>query len=102
MPSSATTRARRRCSASRMAAGTPRLPAACRRAAPAAQVAERLAAGEAWDDWDLVWCKPNGRPVDPHDDWEEWKGLLRDANVAKNLASTTLATQPPRSSLSKA
>ncbi len=68
----------------------------------AAQVAERLAAGEAWDDWDLVWCQPNGRPVDPHDDWEEWKGLLRDANVAKNLASTTLATQPPRSSLSKA
>ena len=48
------------------------------------QLAERLAAGQAWDEWDLVWCQPNGRPIDPHDDWEEWKQLLLDAKVAKD------------------
>ncbi len=48
------------------------------------QLAERLAAGQTWDEWDLVWCQRNGRPIDPHDDWEEWKHLLLDANVAKD------------------
>jgi hypothetical protein len=37
----------------------------------ASQDAERYAAGDAWEDWHLVWCGPQGQPVDPHDDWEE-------------------------------
>jgi integrase len=48
------------------------------------QDAERAAAGEAWNDWVLVWCGPDGRPIDPHDDWEEWKALLAEAGIAKD------------------
>jgi integrase len=45
------------------------------------QVAERLRAGEAWEDWGLVFAKPDGRPVDPHDDWEEWKRICASVGV---------------------
>jgi hypothetical protein len=48
------------------------------------QDAERAAAGAAWEDWDLVWCQPNGRPADPHVDWEEWKALLKEAGITKD------------------
>ena len=40
----------------------------------AAQAAERLAAGTVWEDWDLVCCRPDGRPIDP----EEYAGLPRE------------------------
>ena len=30
----------------------------------------------------LVWCRDDGRPIDPHDDWEAWKALLARAEVA--------------------
>jgi integrase len=49
-----------------------------------AQDAERNAAGDAWQDWDLVWCMPDGRPIDPHDDWDEWKALLAEAGIKKD------------------
>jgi integrase len=45
-----------------------------------AQDAERAAAGETWEDWDLVWC----RPIDTHDDWDEWKALLVEAGITKD------------------
>ena len=45
---------------------------------------ERQAAGDTWRDWDLVWCRPDGRPIDTHDDWEEWKALLAEAGITKN------------------
>jgi site-specific recombinase XerD len=48
------------------------------------QDAEKEAAGKSWQDWDLVWCEPDGRPVDPHDDWDEWKALLTEAGITKN------------------
>jgi integrase len=48
------------------------------------QDAERATAGSAWEDWDLVWCQPNGRPADPHVDWEEWKALLKEAGITKD------------------
>jgi capsid protein len=48
------------------------------------QDAERAAAGQAWQDWDLVWSGPTGRAIDPHDDWEEWKALLTEAGIAKD------------------
>jgi site-specific recombinase XerD len=48
------------------------------------QAAERKAAGDTWQDWDLVWCRPDGRPIDAHDDWEEWKALLAEAGIVKN------------------
>lgn len=48
------------------------------------QDAERAAAGSSWEDWDLVWCQPNGRPLDPHVDWEDWKALLLEAGITKD------------------
>jgi integrase len=48
------------------------------------QDAERAASHQAWQDWDLVWCSPTGQPIDPHDDWEEWKALLTEARITKD------------------
>ena len=45
---------------------------------------EKAAAGDNWEDWDLVWCQSTGRPIDPHDDWEEWKALLAEAGITKD------------------
>jgi site-specific recombinase XerD len=39
-----------------------------------------MVAGQDWED-DLVFCQPNGRPIDPRDDWEDWKKLLATAGV---------------------
>jgi integrase len=64
------------------------------------QNAERLAAGEAWQDWDLVFCSPSGAPIDPRDDWEDWRSLLAAAGVrearvhdARHTAGTLLLEQ---------
>ncbi|WP_405018271.1 site-specific integrase [Kitasatospora sp. NBC_00070] len=46
-----------------------------------AQEALKAAAGEEWQDHDLVFCRPDGRPIDPHDDWEEFKELLAEAGI---------------------
>jgi len=27
--------------------------------------------------------RPDGRPIDPHDDWDEWKALLAEAGITK-------------------
>lgn len=51
------------------------------RAQREAQVAEREAAGEAWQDHDLVFAQPNGRPVDPRADYDEWVEILESAGV---------------------
>lgn len=45
------------------------------------QLKERLTAGSAWKDNDLVFCQPNGGPIDPRADWADWKGLLVTAGV---------------------
>lgn len=64
------------------------------------QDAERVAAGELWDDHGLLFCQPNGRPIDPRDDWAEWGGLLKAAGVryvrvhdGRHTAGTLLAEQ---------
>jgi Phage integrase family len=41
-------------------------------------------AADTWQDWDLLWCRPDGRPIDAHDDWEEWKTLVAEAGITKN------------------
>lgn len=51
------------------------------RAHRAVQLAERLHAGSVWEDHDLLFAQANGRPIDPRDDWEEWKTVLRAAGV---------------------
>ncbi len=64
------------------------------------QHAERLAAGTAWEDRDLVFCSPAGAPLDPHDDWDDWHALLSAAGVrearvhdARHTAATLLLSQ---------
>jgi integrase len=70
------------------------------RAHRAAQLTERLHAGSAWENQDVLFAQHNGRPVDPRDDWEEWKTLLRasgvrDARVhdGRHTAGTLLVEQ---------
>jgi integrase len=45
------------------------------------QLKERLAAGSEWQDFDVVFARPDGRPTDPRDDWEEWASILTEAGV---------------------
>ena len=51
------------------------------RAHRAAQLEERIAAGPLWQDHDLVFAQPNGRPIERKSDWRSWKALLRAADV---------------------
>jgi integrase len=64
------------------------------------QLEERIAAGPLWEDNDLVFAQANGRPIDPHRDWQSWKKLLvsaevRDARLhdARHTAATLLLQQ---------
>ena len=47
-----------------------------------AQAEERLAAGDQWEDLDLVFCQPTGRPIDAREDRKHWHRLLERAEVA--------------------
>ena len=56
-------------------------------------------AGTGWQDWDLVFAQPNGRPLDKHFDYEALCALLRDAGVRqvrlhddRHAATTLLLT----------
>ena len=51
------------------------------RAQRAAQLEERIVAGPLWQDHDLVFAQPNGRPIERKSDWRSWKALLRAADV---------------------
>lgn len=53
------------------------------RAHRAAQLRERLAAGELWEENDLVFCQDNGRPIDPRADYDEWLDVLDAAEVTR-------------------
>lgn len=64
------------------------------------QDAERAALGTDWADLDLVFCQPNGQPIDPRADWEEWGEVLKAAGVryvrvhdGRHTAGTLLAEQ---------
>jgi integrase len=65
-----------------------------------AQNAERLEAGTAWDDRGLVFCQPNGKPLEHSRDHKAWKALLKDAGVkpyrlhdARHSAATLMLLQ---------
>jgi integrase len=45
------------------------------------QDAERELAANVWEEHDLVFCQPNGRPIGPRADWQEWAGILADAGI---------------------
>lgn len=46
-----------------------------------AQEHEREMAGDLWQEGDFVFSQPDGRPVDPRQDYTEWKELLGIAGV---------------------
>ncbi|GAA2566094.1 site-specific integrase [Winogradskya consettensis] len=47
----------------------------------AGQAIEQVLAGDLYVDHDLVFCQPDGRPIDPAADHKQWKGLCREAGV---------------------
>jgi integrase len=47
----------------------------------AEQEAERTVAGSTWEDHGLVFCQPNGRPLDYSADWQEWSDILTGAGI---------------------
>jgi len=64
-----------------------------------AQNEERLNA-EEWQDNDLVFCQPNGKPYNRTEDWKAWKALLKEAGVrdgrlhdARHTAGSLLVEQ---------
>jgi site-specific recombinase XerD len=70
------------------------------RAHKAAQGVERERACQLWQEQDLVFAQPDGRPIDPRRDWEEWKTILREAGVRevrvhdmRHTAGTLLVAQ---------
>ncbi|WP_406189207.1 tyrosine-type recombinase/integrase [Streptomyces anulatus] len=46
------------------------------------QTALQAAAGEEWQEFDAVFTRPDGRPIDPRADWEEFKELLEEAGIS--------------------
>jgi integrase len=45
------------------------------------QSAEREMAGSVWEEHELVFCQPNGRPLDYSADWAEWSAILAAAGI---------------------
>ncbi|MCA1194888.1 tyrosine-type recombinase/integrase [Saccharopolyspora sp. 6V] len=61
------------------------------------QQAERELAGNEWHEGGFMFTQPNGKPLDPRRDLDEWKELLTEAGVrearlhdARHTAATTL------------
>ncbi|HVU62132.1 MAG TPA: tyrosine-type recombinase/integrase [Mycobacteriales bacterium] len=61
---------------------------------------DQRVATEGWADKGLVFCQPDGRPLDPRADLRSWKALLNAANVrdarlhdARHTAATMLLVQ---------
>ncbi|MBT3076589.1 MULTISPECIES: tyrosine-type recombinase/integrase [Streptomyces] len=42
----------------------------------------RATAGDLWEDHQVVFSRPDGRPLDPRQDYEEFKELLAEAGIA--------------------
>jgi integrase len=62
-----------------------------------AQTQERELAGNLWYESDFMFTQPNGKPIDPRSDHNEWKSLLAEAGVrdarlhdARHTAATVL------------
>jgi integrase len=65
----------------------------------AAQLEERMAAANVWQDHGLVFAQPNGRPLEPRSDRRAWRALLDVAGVrqaklhdARHTAATVMLT----------
>lgn len=65
-----------------------------------AQSDEQALASDYWDDHDLVFCQPTGRPIDATADARDWRDLLATAGVrrarlhdARHTTATLLLVQ---------
>lgn len=83
--------------AGRRAVGIPQPLVQALREHQRAQAAERDRAAELWQEGGWVFTQPNGRPIDPRADHDEWKALLKAAGVrdarlhdARHTAATML------------
>jgi integrase len=45
------------------------------------QAETKAAAGELWEDYDAVFTRADGRPLDPRADWGEFKDILAEAGI---------------------
>jgi integrase len=45
------------------------------------QDAERQLAANVWEEHDLVFAQPNGRPIGQKEDWKEWAAILKAAGI---------------------
>lgn len=43
-------------------------------------------------DYDLVWCRPDGQPIDPREDWLHWRAVLALADVHGKVQHETRHT----------
>jgi integrase len=64
------------------------------------QLEDRLRAGALWEDHDLVFAQPNGRPIDPDRHTKAWNAFLARVGVrparlhdARHTAATLLLVQ---------
>lgn len=64
------------------------------------QAAERLKAGDRWEDHDLMFATRRGGPIERTEDWKTWKAILKRAGVrdvrvhdARHTAATLLIEQ---------
>jgi integrase len=46
-----------------------------------AQAADKQAAANLWEEHDLVFCGPTGKPIDQRIDWGEWADILKVAGI---------------------
>lgn len=46
------------------------------------QAEAKALAGDTWQECDAVFTRPDGRPLDPRADWEEFKELLAEAGIS--------------------
>ena len=61
----------------------------------AVQLGERMLAGSEWQDEDLIFAQPNGRPIDRKTDYDDWTRLLR-RQASATYGCTTAGTRPRR------
>jgi site-specific recombinase XerD len=47
-----------------------------------AQDAERDLAADEWREHGLVFCQPDGAPIDNRADWQEWSDILEEAGLS--------------------
>jgi integrase len=58
----------------------------------ARQYEQKILIASEWRDNDLVFCRWNGDPVNPRQDWEDWRQLLEAAGVAHKGTHATRHT----------